>query len=280
MKSRACFSTSRAHRARTRRTLPAKRRPGMASRVMRASMPTRTPGASISSMGALTYMQESSIRSMAGGVGMPGGEGVANSPSSPVTSATMPAKGARQHAMVERRRGGGNACPRLAHPGTRRDAVGAPHLGVGRSPGLAFPPIRSRAPSAGGCARPPDPPRRRRAGIAQPRLGLGQLLASQFSCASRSSLRSSSSTCPAATRCPLAHRQGHDCLPAGRRRQPRPAAGLDGPGAGVGNRRLHAAAAAHRPQRHRHRGGPQEYAAPPAAAAARTAPASRRGYCI
>ena len=62
---------------------------------MRPAMPTLSWAASTSSIGAVTYRHESSIRSTAGSVGMPGGEGVRYSPTSPFTSATMPGNGAR-----------------------------------------------------------------------------------------------------------------------------------------------------------------------------------------
>ncbi len=60
-------------------------------------MSSRIAGASTSSMGAVTYRQLSSIRSTAGGVGMPGGEGMVISPSSPEIFATTPANGARRY---------------------------------------------------------------------------------------------------------------------------------------------------------------------------------------
>src|SRR5450759_4968836 len=58
-------------------------------------MPTLSCAASTSSIGAETKRQESSIRSTAGSVGIPGGDGVRYSPNSPLTSATMPTNGAR-----------------------------------------------------------------------------------------------------------------------------------------------------------------------------------------
>ena len=61
---------------------------------MRTGWPTAILGASTSSIGAATYRQVSSIRSMAGGVGTPGGDGVEYSPTSPTILATMPSKGA------------------------------------------------------------------------------------------------------------------------------------------------------------------------------------------
>ena len=64
---------------------------------MRTGWPALIFGASTSSIGALTYRQESSIRSMAGGVGTPGGDGVEYSPTSPTILATVPSKGAYQH---------------------------------------------------------------------------------------------------------------------------------------------------------------------------------------
>ncbi|MNM56200.1 hypothetical protein D3C81_673630 [compost metagenome] len=79
-----------------RLTRPANCWPRKASRVIRTAVPGRTRAASTSSIGASTYRQLSSIRSTAGGVGIPGGEGVTNSPSSPLISATMPANGARR----------------------------------------------------------------------------------------------------------------------------------------------------------------------------------------
>src|SRR6185436_2209154 len=55
-----------------RRTCAAKRLPGSASMEMNAGWPTRTRATSASSIGADTYMQWSSIRSIAGGVGRRG----------------------------------------------------------------------------------------------------------------------------------------------------------------------------------------------------------------
>ena len=67
---------------------------GSASKVMRTACPALILGASTSSMGARTYRQVSSIKSMAGGVGTPGGDGVEYSPTAPTILATVPAKGA------------------------------------------------------------------------------------------------------------------------------------------------------------------------------------------
>ncbi len=61
---------------------------------MRAGSPGRIAGASTSSIGALIYKQDASIRSTVGGVGMPTGDGVTNSPSSPLISAMTPSNGA------------------------------------------------------------------------------------------------------------------------------------------------------------------------------------------
>ena len=59
-----------------------------------AFIPDLTSGASISSIGALIYKQELSIRSKVGFVATPTGEGVTYSPNFPSISATMPSKGA------------------------------------------------------------------------------------------------------------------------------------------------------------------------------------------
>jgi hypothetical protein len=75
-------------------TLPANDLPGSASSVMRTGCPAAIFGASTSSIGAVTYRHDSSIRSIAGGVGTPGGEGVEYSPISPTILATVPSNGA------------------------------------------------------------------------------------------------------------------------------------------------------------------------------------------
>ncbi|MBS1163798.1 MAG: hypothetical protein H6R03_1694 [Burkholderiaceae bacterium] len=90
---RACFSTAETYGA-TRLTLPGNDFFGRASSVMRTGWPTTIFGASTSSIGAFTYRQDSSIRSIAGGVGTPGGDGGAYAPTAPTIVATVPSNGA------------------------------------------------------------------------------------------------------------------------------------------------------------------------------------------
>ena len=159
-------------------------------------------------------MQLMSTTSTAGGVGMPTGDGVTNSPTSPLISATVPRRGAQQRALEARARG---IDARLADADLR---CGGPAAGLA-AVGFAGGPLGEldRHQLALDQAREPVRflPRDlgRHAGLVAARLRRARVRSTTASSARMSSFQSSSSTWSFSTRSPFFTGSRAICPPAG-----------------------------------------------------------------
>ena len=185
-----------------RRTVPENTLSPQASRVIRAGSPGSTSATSTSSMGAETKKQSLAMRSTTGGVGMPGGDGVTYSLSSPLISATTPSKGATRRVLfrfasaTSTRLAATSAEERAATQSASDASASVSSLSSWSSDAAPLP--RSRAVRS---ASRRATSAFRHAALAFASLALRSLLASSTS-AFTSSFQSSTSNCPALTLSP------------------------------------------------------------------------------